>query len=142
MRKSKFSEEQISMPQRTRKGVALRAWAEGFEEFVQRVEADGLEASARRGVFEALLPYAMALGVAASWARRFDGIYDELAPHWFAGRHGMRGLSTTRLEGDLSTAMSKAGKTMTSAPRSSSSSGGGGGGSSGGGGGGGGGGSW
>ena len=58
------------MPQRTAKGVELREWALGFEEFVERVEAGKLEQDRARNVFETLLPYAMALGVAAAWARR------------------------------------------------------------------------
>ena len=131
-----------AMPQRTRKGVDLRSWALGFEEFVERVEAEKLEVDRRRNVFEALLPYAMALGVAAAWARRFEGIYAQDGPRWFVGRHPIAGLSTTKLESSLSSAMTKTASVMTSAPRSSGSSGSGGGGSSGGGGGGGGGGSW
>lgn len=131
-----------AMPQRTRKGVDLRGWALGFEEFVDRVESESLEEDRRRGVFEELLPYAMALGVATVWARRFEGIYAQEGPNWFVGRHGSRGLSTRDLESNLSTAMTKTAQTMASAPRSSGSSGSGGGGSSGGGGGGGGGGSW
>lgn len=131
-----------AMPQRTRRGVELRGWALGFEEFVDRVESYNLEADRRRGVFEALLPYAMALGVAAAWARRFKEIYAEEGPHWFIGRHTSGRLSTVDLESSLSSAMNRAGQTLASSPRSSGSSGSGGGGSSGGGGGGGGGGSW
>ena len=131
-----------AMPQRTKAGVDLRGWALGFEEFVDRVESERLEADRTRDVFESLLPYAMALGVASAWARRFEGIYEREAPGWFVGHHPTMGLSTTRLESDLSTAMGKAGRVMASAPRSQGSSGSGGGGSSGGGGGGGGGGSW
>lgn len=131
-----------AMPQRTKSGVELRGWALGFEEFVDRVEADQLEEDRRRGVFETLLPYAMALGVAAAWARRFEGIYAEEGPRWFTGRGSVGRLSTTDFESSLSSAMSQAGQAMASAPRSSGSSGSGGGGSSGGGGGGGGGGSW
>jgi uncharacterized membrane protein YgcG len=131
-----------AMPQRTRAGVDLRAWALGFEEFVERVEADRLEGDRRRGVFEALLPYAMALGVAAAWARRFDGIYEREAPAWFVGSTAGRTLSTVHLESQLAGAMGRAGQVMASAPRSQGSSGSGGGGFSGGGGGGGGGGSW
>jgi hypothetical protein len=131
-----------AMPQRTRKGVDLKAWALGFQEFVDRVESENLEAARQRDVFEALLPYAMSLGVAAAWARRFEGIYEQQAPSWFVGQHGAMRLSTSRLESDLSTAMSQTAKVMSSAPRSQGSSGSGGGGFSGGGGGGGGGGSW
>jgi uncharacterized membrane protein len=131
------------MPRRTRKGVELRAWALGFEEFVNRVERDSLEAQHQRKVFEALLPYAMALGVAAAWAREFEGIYSSAPPVWFLGHSpSTTGFSTPRFERTLRTAMSRAGTGMTAAPRSQGSSGSGGGGFSGGGGGGGGGGSW
>ncbi len=131
-----------AMPRRTRKGVELRAWALGFEEFVDRVERDNLEAAEKRNVFEALLPYAMALGVAATWARRFEGIYSAAPPAWFVGSGPSHGFSTPSFERTLMTAMSRAGTGMTTAPRSQGSSGSGGGGFSGGGGGGGGGGSW
>ncbi|GMR24514.1 MAG: hypothetical protein BMS9Abin37_3067 [Acidobacteriota bacterium] len=131
------------MPRRTRKGVELRAWALGFEEFVDRVERDNLEAQRQKNVFEALLPYAMALGVAAAWARQFEGIYASAPPVWFHGNAASTsGFSTPRFERTLTTAMSRAGTGMTAAPRSQGSSGFGGGGFSGGGGGGGGGGSW
>jgi hypothetical protein len=132
-----------AMPQRTRAGVELREWALGFEEFVERVESDQIETDRRRGVFEALLPYAMALGVAAAWARRFEGIYEREAPGWFTGPRGAHaGIATSGLESRLSGVVGQTGKVMASAPRSQGSSGSGGGGSSGGGGGGGGGGSW
>ncbi len=131
-----------AMPQRTRAGVDLRGWALGFEEFVDRVESENLEADRKRNVFEALLPYAMALGVASTWASRFEGIYARQSPAWFVGHHPSMGLSTTSLESNLSSAMARTEQVMTSAPRSQGSSGSGGGGFSGGGGGGGGGGSW
>jgi uncharacterized membrane protein YgcG len=137
-----------AMPRRTKKGVAGREWALGFQEFATRVEADRIERelaepAARRVAFERLLPYAMALGVAAAWARRFQGIYDEgSAPGWYRGPGLHGGFSTVSLEKSLSASMASAGRAMSAAPRSSGSSGSGGGGSSGGGGGGGGGGSW
>lgn len=137
-----------AMPRRTKKGVAGREWALGFQEFATRVEADRIEReladpAQRRAAFERLLPYAMALGVAAAWARRFEGIYEEgRPPSWYAGRGFHGGFSTGSLERSLSASMASAGRAMAAAPRSSGSSGSGGGGFSGGGGGGGGGGSW
>jgi uncharacterized membrane protein len=131
-----------AMPRRTRKGVELRRWALGFEEFVDRVESDKLEADRARNVFESLLPYAMALGVAAVWARRFEGIYVQGGPAWFVGHDPTVGFSTVSFEKSLTSAMTQTSQAMASAPRSSGSSGSGGGGFSGGGGGGGGGGSW
>jgi predicted membrane protein DUF2207 len=132
----------VAMPRRTRTGVRARLWAFGFQEYARRVEGDRLERSAGdpRATFETLLPYAMALGVADAWARRFEGIYATEEPHWYVGQHAGRGFSTTSFEQSLSSGMSRASRSMAASPRSSSGSGGGG--SSGGGGGGGGGGSW
>ena len=133
------------MPRRTPKGVEIRAWSRGFEEFVDRVESDQIEADRRRHVFESLLPYAMALGVAEKWARQFEGIYAAgQTPGWYVGSRPMQaGLSTAMFERSLQRSINTASRSLTAAPRSSSSSGfGGGGGFSGGGGGGGGGGSW
>ena len=131
-----------AMPRRTEAGVRARHWALGFQEYARRVEGDRLERSATdpRATFEALLPYAMALGVGGEWAKRFEGIYQQDEPRWYVGPHPGRGFSTYSFERSLSSAMTRAGQSMTAAPRSSSGSGGGG--SSGGGGGGGGGGSW
>jgi len=130
-----------AMPRRTASGVRLRAWALGFEEFVERVEGEQLERDRARNVFEGLLPYAMALGIASRWARRFEGVYDR-PPAWFQGPSPGAVFSATAFHQSLSSAMQQTGTTMTAAPRSSGSSGVGGGGFSGGGGGGGGGGSW
>ena len=137
-----------AMPRRTAKGVAEREWALGFQEFVVRAEADRIErelADGRnaRDVFERLLPYAMALGVASAWARRFRDLYTyDSAPVWYVGSGGMGSFSPISLEQNLTSSMESVGRTMVSSPRSSGSSGSGGGGFSGGGGGGGGGGSW
>jgi hypothetical protein len=131
-----------AMPRRTEAGVRARRWALGFQEYARRVEGDRLERAAGdpRATFEALLPYAMALGVAGDWARRYEGIYQQEEPRWYVGPHTGRGFSTRAFESSLSSAMMRAGQSMAASPRSSSGSGGGG--SSGGGGGGGGGGSW
>ncbi len=131
-----------AMPRRTKKGVAMREWAVGFEEFVGRVESSQLEADRARNVYETLLPYAMALGVADQWSRQFEGIYAAAGPSWYVGGNPGMGFSTRSFSNSLTSAMAQTGQAMTSAPRSQGSSGSGGGGSSGGGGGGGGGGSW
>ncbi len=131
-----------AMPRRTASGVALRQWALGFQEFVDRVESDRLTREAARQVFERLLPYAMALGVAARWAKKFEGIYETAPPSWYVlpGVSG-RGFQTSTMEQSLSRSMAGAAAAMAVTPRSSGSSGFGGG-FSGGGFGGGGGGSW
>jgi uncharacterized membrane protein YgcG len=132
-----------AMPRRTPKGVDAREWALGFQEFVERVEAPRLEGADARDVFERLLPYAMALGVASKLARRFEGIYEAAGPGWYVGPGLHRGFSTSALESSLHSSMQTATQNLVASPRSSGGgSGGGGGGFSGGGGGGGGGGSW
>jgi hypothetical protein len=132
-----------AMPRRTPAGVRALAWARGFEEFAGRVEGDRLEREAARSTFEKLLPYAMALGVATKWSRKFEGIYAEQPPAWYVGPHpATRSFSTVSFHHSLESAMSTAGRSLAASPRSSGSSGTGGGGFSGGGGGGGGGGSW
>lgn len=138
-----------AMPCKTKRGVEAKAWALGFEEFVDRVESDKLEADRRRNVFEGLLPYAMALGVADKWAREFEGIYATgQTPAWYTGASPLHaGFTTAAFHRSLQGSLTKASQSMAASPRSSSSSGfsgsgGGGGGFSGGGGGGGGGGSW
>lgn len=133
-----------AMPRRTRKGVAARQWALGFQEFVTRVESDRMRMALDnpRHTFERLLPYAMALGVAGEWAKRFDDIYKSGdGPTRYVGPHSASGgFRTTALQRSLTSAMASTSRSMSSSPRSSSGSSGGG--SSGGGGGGGGGGSW
>jgi len=133
-----------AMPRRTKKGVEAKAWALGFEEFAGRVEADNLEMDRKRNIFETLLPYAMALGVAEKWAKQFEGIYATGGtPGWYVGSGSPHtGFSTTSFQRSLQSSMTQAAQSMKTSPRSSGSSGSGGGGSSGGGGGGGGGGSW
>lgn len=131
-----------AMPRRTPAGVRMRRWALGFQEFARRTSEDQLQRAAAdpRASFEALLPFAMALGVGSDWARKFEGIYRQQPPQWYVGSHDGRGFSTHDFERSLSSAMARTSTSMTASPRSSSGSGGGG--SSGGGGGGGGGGSW
>ena len=129
-----------SMPRRTREGVQARSWGLGFEEFMNRTEGKRLEGvTDLRSTFETLLPYAMALGIAAKLARRFEGIYAQGGPTWYTGYPMGRGFSTLALQNSLSSSMASASQALTASPRSSGS---GGGGFSGGGGGGGGGGSW
>lgn len=112
-----------AMPRRTAAGVRMRVWAQGFEEFVDRVEREHLEAAERRNVFETLLPYAMALGVAGRWAKKFEGIYEQAGPSWYVGHHALHHISTSSLEQSVSNAMASAGKSMAASPRSSGSSG-------------------
>ncbi len=126
------------MPARTVAGARTYEGTRGFEEFLNRVESDRFARVVKTPeMFEQYLPYAMAFGVEAKWARAFEDIYRE-PPDWYVGTN-MSGFNSRTFSARISSLSSQAGSTMSSAPRSSGGSGFGGGGSSGGGGGGGGG---
>lgn len=135
------------MPQRTKKGVALREHILGFKEYLGQAEKERLafhndpERTPER--FDTLLPFAMVLGVEKAWAKQFEDAYQggaEMGPRWFDGggarfQPAVFATNLSAFSGAMSTAAT---------PKSSSGGGGasGGGGFSGGGFGGGGGGSW
>ena len=125
---------------------------EGFRNYIELAEKHELDYRHPKGrcpeLFEAYLPYALALGVEQLWAKQFadvlttartaDGAYS-YSPSWYSGSRWNSaniGGFTSSLGSSFSSAISSSSR----AP--GSSSGGGGGGSSGGGGGGGGGGGW
>jgi uncharacterized membrane protein len=113
------------------KGAKTRVQILGFQEFMNRVDADRLK-TLPPDTFEKFLPYAMALGVEHRWAKNFEGIVQN-PPTWYQGSTpGMfNAMYFTNSIGSMS---SQAMSTFVSAPRaSSSSSGWSGGGSSGGG---------
>ncbi|NNL65293.1 MAG: DUF2207 domain-containing protein [Myxococcales bacterium] len=132
------------MPRRTRRG--RRAYEEilGLREFLERVDRDRLErlGANTRERFEALLPYAIVLGVADAWADAFAEIYTE-PPSWYHGYDPHGPFRPNLFVSDVGRSLDTIGQTLSSQPsRGGSSSGFGGGGFSGGGFGGGGGGSW
>lgn len=123
---------------------------DGFKMYLETAEKDRLysmnEPDKTPELFEAFLPYALALGVENKWAEKFSDILSIIGqdssaykPDWYSGATwstlGIIGFAST-LSGSFSSTISSS----STAP--GSSSGGGGGGSSGGGGGGGGGGGW
>ncbi len=131
-------------------GRKLLDQVDGFRMYLEVAEKDEL---AMRNppqktpqLFEAYLPFALALGVEQKWAQKFAGVFAAMRdgaagsyhPAWYNGRFNASNLSsfTDNVGGSLNSAISSA------ATAPGSSSGGGGGGSSGGGGGGGGGGGW
>ncbi len=137
------------MPAKTVKGSEIFFKIKGLEEYINTAEKDRLKFQEKENIFEKLLPYAMALGLADKWTRSFEGIY-KTAPNWYSSNDTsfMNNFSTyyflsrlNHLSGDMKS-------TFQSSPRSSGGgawsggSGFGGGGFSGGGFGGGGGGSW
>ncbi len=133
----------VNMPAKTRKGVLAKEHLLGLEEYIQRAEKDTLNLQEKQNVFEEILPYAMALGLASKWSKVFAGIFTE-PPSWYRSHSAYSGWSAYHFHDRLNVACSSLGTSMASTPRSSGGGGGGfgGGGSSGGGGGGGGGGAW
>lgn len=120
------------MPARTVKGARTLEQVLGFQEFLRRVEGDRYERVVRTPeMFETFLPYAMAFGVEKRWAAAFKDIVLE-PPRWYAGSN-LSGFNANAFSTRLSDMSTRAGSTMSSAPRSSGGSGFGGGGSSGGG---------
>lgn len=75
-------------PARPEKGVAAREYILGLKEYLRIAEKNRLEfhnaPNKKPEIFEKLLPYAMALGVADIWAKEFEGIYTT-PPSWYSG---------------------------------------------------------
>jgi uncharacterized membrane protein len=115
------------------KGAQTRVQILGFQEFMNRVDADRLKRMPP-DTFEKYLPFAMALGVEHRWAKAFEGIIQN-PPTWYQGNWTT--FNTFYFVNSLGSMTQQATSAFVSAPRSSSRSsgwgGGGGGGFSGGG---------
>lgn len=118
------------MPARTEKGSLALSYVKGFREYLSTAEREEME-FATPEIFQRNLPFAMALGVAKKWARRFESIPME-PPSWYDSRIGS--FSPIYLCDSLSHMESSVGRTLASSPASAvGSSGGFGGGGAGGG---------
>ena len=71
------------MTAKTLKGSRIHIAVLGFQEFMNRVDADRLK-TMPTNTFEKFLPYAMALGVEHHWAQAFSGIVKD-PPSWYVG---------------------------------------------------------
>ncbi len=110
------------MPARTLRGARVLERILGFEEFLSRVEAPRFEKVVKTPeLFEKFLPFAMALGVEASWARAFEDIYRE-PPSWYQGGD-VAHFQPRGFVGRLGHMAASAGTAMALAPRSSGGSG-------------------
>ncbi|HET9410204.1 MAG TPA: DUF2207 domain-containing protein [Candidatus Sulfotelmatobacter sp.] len=78
------------MTAKTSKGVKTRVAILGFQEFMNRVDAERLKIMPPT-TFEKFLPYAMALGVEHHWAQAFAGIVKD-PPSWYVGPGYMPGM--------------------------------------------------
>jgi len=123
------------MPAKSLDGVRIKTEILGFQEFVNRVDADRLKRMPP-DTFEKFLPYAMALGIENRWAKAFQGITQN-QPSWYVGPTPYVGFNPIFFAGSMHNMAMDAHQAFVAAPRSSSSgsgwSGGGGGGFSGGG---------
>ncbi len=140
----------IIMKRPTLRGRRLLDEMLGFKDYLEVAEKDELNLrnppDKTPALFEAFLPYALALGVEQAWADKFAAVLAAIRnpdgsayhPSWYNGTWNTSNLS--KATNGLSSGLSKAVSSSMSPP--GSSSGGGGGGFSGGGGGGGGGGGW
>ncbi len=135
----------------TVKGRAVMDDIEGFKMYVNVAEQKQLDAMHEPKLtperFEALLPFAIALGVENRWGSKFERALasslqetKSYSPSWYTGAAGAMMFSPTSFSSDMGRSFSSAISSASTPPGSSSGSGGGG--SSGGGGGGGGGGGW
>ena len=120
---------------KTALGARTRVAILGFEEFMNRVDADRIKRMPP-DTFEKYLPYAMALGVEHHWASAFQGLLQE-PPQWYVSPNPMPIFNPVYFSNSMTSMASTVHDVFTSAPRSSSAgsgfSGGGGGGFSGGG---------
>ncbi len=140
----------IIMKRPTLRGRKILDEMMGFKDFLEIAEKEELNLrnppQKTPELFEAFLPYALALGVDQQWCERFASVLasirdpngNEYRPSWYNGSWNSNRLSKTTNK--ISSSLNSAISSSVSPP--GSSSGGGGGGSSGGGGGGGGGGGW
>jgi uncharacterized membrane protein len=123
------------MTAKTLLGARTVVQIRGFQEFMDRVDADRIK-RLPPDTFEKFLPYAMALGVEHHWAQAFAGIVKD-PPSWYVGPWGPGVWSPMLFASSLNSMASTAQQVMVAAPRASSTgsgwSGGGGGGFSGGG---------
>ena len=74
------------MTAKTLKGSRTHVAVLGFQEFMNRVDAERLK-TMPPDTFEKFLPYAMALGVEHHWAQAFAGIIKD-PPSWYAAPAG------------------------------------------------------
>lgn len=136
----------------TEQGTQAQAELDGFKMYLKTAEEDRLNLlmppELTPELFEAMLPYAVALDVENEWSEKFNKILAQFnySPEWYSGN--ISGFTYGSFAGSLSSSFTSSFSSAKINPSSSSSSGGGwssgsgGGGFSGGGGGGGGGGGW
>jgi uncharacterized membrane protein len=102
------------------KGAQTRVQIKGFQEFMNRVDADRLKRMPA-DTFEKFLPYAMALGVEHRWAKAFEGIV-ETQPAWYQSPSGMGMFNSLYFVNSIGAMSQTASAAFVAAPRASSTS--------------------
>jgi uncharacterized membrane protein len=101
------------------KGAKTKVEVRGFQEFMNRVDADRLKRMPL-DTFEKFLPFAMALGVEHRWAKNFEGIVQN-PPTWYQGTSpGL--FNSIYFVNSIGYMSQQATSTFVSAPRASSGS--------------------
>ena len=121
------------MTAKSLKGVRTKVEILGFQEFINRVDADRLKRMPM-DTFEKFLPYAMALGIENRWAKAFQGIVQN-PPTWYVGPTPYVGFNPIFFAASMHAMAMDAHQAFVTAPRASSTGSGWGGGGFGGGGG-------
>ena len=111
----------VIMPKKTQRGVDTYIHILGLEEFIKTAETDRLKFYEKENIFEKILPYAIALGLADKWAKACEGLTSE-PPSWYTGA-SWNHFSTHNLLYSLNRFNHNLGSTLSSAPRSSASHG-------------------
>lgn len=106
------------MTAKTLTGARITIAVLGFQEFMNRVDADRIKRMPP-DTFEKFLPYAMALGVEHQWAQAFDGIIKD-PPTWYVSPNGYTGFSPLFFSSSMHSMASDMHQVFTSAPRASS----------------------
>src|SRR6202049_4056209 len=110
------------MTAKTLQGSRTRIAVLGFQEFMNRVDAERLKIMPPT-TFEKFLPYAMALGVEHHWAQAFAGIVKD-QPSWYASPAGYgygMGFNPILFSSSMHGMATDMHQVFVSAPRSSSS---------------------
>jgi uncharacterized membrane protein YgcG len=109
------------MTAKTVKGARIRIAVLGFQEFMNRVDAERLKLMPPT-TFEKYLPYAMALGVEHHWAQAFAGIVKD-PPSWYVAPGGYAagmGFNPIFFSSSMHSMASDMHQVFVSAPRASS----------------------
>jgi uncharacterized membrane protein YgcG len=112
----------VFMPRKTRKGRIAWEQIRGLEEYIRRAEISDIQAQDRRGVFERLLPIAIALNLADRWGKAFEGLYTQ-PPDWYR-TSGDAPFSTGYLVGSINQSVGSMNTILPAQPRTEGGSGG------------------